>query len=136
MRIMALDVGEKRVGVAISDKTRVIAQNLMTLNRKNLKDDLKTLKNIVEEKKVHLIVVGLPLNMNGTLGKKAEEILKFKDLIERRIGIDVETYDERLSSKEAEAILIKADISRKKRKGKIDKIAAQIILQNYLNSKE
>ncbi len=136
MRIMALDVGEKRVGVAISDKTRVIAQNLMTLNRKNLKDDLKTLKNIVEEKEVHLIVVGLPLNMNGTLGKKAEEILKFKDLIERKIGIDVETYDERLSSKEAEAILIKADISRKKRKGKIDKIAAQIILQNYLNSKE
>ena len=133
---MALDVGEKRVGVAISDKTRVIAQNLMTLNRKNLKDDLKTLKNIVEEKKVHLIVVGLPLNMNGTLGKKAEEILKFKDLIERKIGIDVETYDERLSSKEAEAILIKADISRKKRKEKIDKIAAQIILQSYLNSKE
>ena len=133
---MALDVGEKRIGVAISDKTGVIAQNLMTLNRKNLKDDLRVLKDIVKEKKVHLIVVGLPLNMNGTLGKKAEEMLKFKDLIKKRIGIDVETYDERLSSKEAEDILIKADISRKKRKEKIDKIAAQIILQSYLNSKE
>jgi putative holliday junction resolvase len=135
MRAMGLDIGHKRIGVAVSDKTKSIAQNLMTLNRRDIKSDLRTLKGIIEEREVDLIVIGLPLNMNGTIGSKAEDILKLKNRLEEELKIKVETYDERLTSKEAEDILIEGDVSRKKRKEKIDKIAACLILQNYLDLK-
>lgn len=132
---MGLDIGDKRIGIAISDKTRTIAQNLMVLKRKDLEADIQILKDIIKDKEVSLIVVGLPLNMDGTLSKKALEILKFIEILKENIEIPIQTYDERLTSKEAESILIEGGVSRKKRKDKIDKIAAQIILQNYLDNK-
>lgn len=136
MRVLGLDVGDKRIGIAVSDKSRELALNLMTLKRKNIKQDLKILRDIIKEKEVNLIVIGLPLNMNGSLSRKAEDILKFKDRLNKKINIEITTFDERLTSKQAESVLIKADISRKKRKEKIDKIAAQLILQGFLDSRE
>lgn len=136
MRIMGLDIGHKRIGVAMSDVTELIAQNLITLKRKDLSYDLKILKDLIEKKQVGLIIVGLPLNMNGSVSKKAHEILEFIEILKHKFELPIETYDERLSSKEAESILIKGDVSRRKRKDKIDKIAAQLVLQNYLDSRE
>lgn len=136
MRIMSLDIGDKRMGVAISDRTHIIAQGLTTIKRNGLDKDIKKLKELIEVNEINLIVAGLPLNIDGTLSKKAHEILELIGLFKKRLKIPIETYDERLSSKEAEDILIEGDVSRKKRRDKIDKLAAQIILQNYLNFKK
>jgi len=134
MPILGLDIGNKRIGIAISDKTGLIAQGLMTLERLNIEHDLSIIEDIIKSKDIDLIVIGLPLNMNGTLSKEANKILEFKKVLSSKTNLKIITYDERLSSKEAEDLLIRANISRKKRKPQIDKIAAQIILQKYLDS--
>ncbi|MBL7069154.1 MAG: Holliday junction resolvase RuvX [Candidatus Omnitrophica bacterium] len=131
MRILGLDLGEKRIGVAISDALRITAQGLDTIDR----DDRPLLAKIIKDNDVSEIVVGLPLNMNGTKGEKAEDAALFADMIKREFSMPVELWDERLSSVSAEKEMIRGDLSRKKRKRLSDKIAAQLILQNYLDSR-
>jgi len=133
-RYLALDVGSKRIGVALSDALNITAQGLDTIEQKNQKETFRKIKGLIEEHDVAKIIVGLPLNMNGTKGDRAKLIEEFAGLLERELSVDVELLDERLTTLEGERLLIKADVSRKKRKGVIDKIAAQLILQTYLDS--
>lgn len=133
MRVMGLDYGKKTIGVAVSDLLKMTAQGKEVIKRTSKKKDMKRLKELVENNKVEKIVVGLPINMNGTKGPRAEKTLKFVDRLERHFSIPIETWDERLSTMEAERTLIQGDVSRKKRKKVIDKMAAVIILQGYLD---
>ena len=132
MRIMGLDVGSKTIGVAISDELGITAQGFKTIKRKAMEDDLRDLDAIISQFKIEKIVVGLPKNMDGSLGKQAEFVLGWIEDFKNKIQLPVETWDERLSTVEATKTLLKADLSRKKRKGVIDKLAAVLILQGYL----
>jgi len=132
MRIMGLDVGSKTIGVAISDELGITAQGLKTIKRKAMEDDLRELDAIISQFQIEKIVVGLPKNMDGSLGKQAEFVLGWIEDFKNKIQLPVETWDERLSTVEATKTLLKADLSRKKRKGVIDKLAAVLILQGYL----
>jgi putative Holliday junction resolvase len=137
MKYLGLDLGSKTLGIAISDKEGIIARPLITLKYEGNKETLlPKLHNIIEEENVDKIVLGYPKNMNNTIGERAKEIIQFKDLLEETFNNEIILYDERLSTKEAENILISADLSRKKRKKIIDQMAAVIILQNYLNFKK
>lgn len=134
MRYLGLDLGTKTLGLAISDKTGTIASSLVVLHHDDDFNSLiEDLKKIIKEKEVEKLVLGLPKNMNGTIGECGEYILKFKELLESELGYDVVLEDERLTTKVAENILINADMSRKKRKKVIDKMAATVILQGYLD---
>lgn len=132
MRVLGLDFGEKRIGVAVSDPLGIIAQGVTVIERKTIDEDLKTINGIISEYGAESVVVGMPINMDGTRGKSADKVTEFVDLLKASAGIPVTTYDERLSTKESEKFLISSDVSRKKRKGVIDKIAAQLILESYL----
>ena len=136
MRIMALDVGERRIGVALSDALGITAQPLMTYNRAkdNRKEDIAGLWELIKKHEVEKLVVGLPKNMNNTLGFKAEEVQNFIKALVAVEDIPVEWVDERLTTVSAERTLLEADVSRKKRKDVIDKMAAVLILQTYLES--
>jgi putative Holliday junction resolvase len=132
-RILSLDFGEKRIGVAVSDALNIIAQSVGTIERKGIKNDLKKIKDLVREHDAGRLIVGLPLNMNGTEGKSANRAVDFVNELKKEIDIRVEMVDERLTTAQGERIFLEADLSRKKRKKNIDKIAAQLILQNYLD---
>jgi len=132
-RVLALDAGEKRVGVAITDPLNITAQGLEVLERNNEKAFLDRLKSLIKEYSVSKIVIGMPLNMNGTKGSSAKLVEDFVELLKKDIPVDIETLDERLTTKQGERILLEADVSRKKRKLSIDKISAQLILQTYLD---
>jgi putative Holliday junction resolvase len=134
VRIMGLDVGSKTIGIAISDSLGWTAQGIETIRRKNIEHDLERLDQLITEYEVSRIVVGLPKNMNGTIGPKGEEILGFVQLLRGRLQLPIETWDERLTTVAAERSLIDADVGRRKRKQVIDKLAAVLILQNYLDS--
>ncbi|NLJ87814.1 MAG: Holliday junction resolvase RuvX [Epulopiscium sp.] len=137
MRIMGIDYGEKTIGIAISDSLGWIAQGVETIRRKeedNLKESIERIKALVDQYNVEKIVLGLPKNMNNTLGFRAEKTLKFKEKLEKAISLPIILWDERLSTKAAENILLEADLSRGKRKKIIDKMAAVYILQGYLDS--
>ena len=136
MRIMALDVGERRIGIALSDALGITAQPLMTYNRakNNRKEDIQGLWELIKKHEVEKLVVGLPKNMNNTLGFKAEEVQNFIKALVAVEDIPVEWVDERLTTVSAERTLLEADVSRKKRKAVIDKMAAVLILQTYLES--
>lgn len=133
MRVMALDVGDKNIGLAVSDETETIAIGLGVIQRTSITEDIEKLKSIIEENYIEKIVVGMPINMNGTIGFQGEKVINFIDKIKDIFKIPIVTWDERLTTVIAEKILIKADISRKKRKGLIDKMSAVVILQNYLD---
>ncbi len=136
MRYLGLDLGTKTIGLATSDKTGLIASSYKVLHHdNNPKDCLDELKSIIETLDVDALVLGLPKNMNNTLGKRAEATLKFKEFLDSNIDIPIYLEDERLTTKSAEAILIKGDTSRKKRKKVIDKVAATIILQSFLDQR-
>ena len=137
MRILGLDFGTKTTGVAVSDPLGWTAQGLEIIRRQDensLKPTLARIAELCTAYQVEKIVLGLPKNMNNTLGERGEATLLFKEKLEARLKIPVETWDERLSTVAAESILLEADVSRKKRKNVIDKLAATIILQNYLDS--
>lgn len=134
-RIMGLDVGDKTIGVAVSDLMGITAQGVKTVKRVGKKKDIEELKTIIKERQVNKIVSGLPKNMNGTLGPQGEKVIKFCELLEQETGINIEYWDERLSTVAAERSLIEADVRRDKRKKVIDMLAAVIILQGYLDSK-
>jgi len=135
MRIMGLDVGDKTIGVALSDLFGWTAQGLEVIRRDVLEKDLARLQQIIQDYEVEEIVVGLPKNMNGTLGERAEKVLALVEILKEKFSLPVKTWDERLSTVEAEKMLIKADVSRAKRKKVIDKMAACVILQGYLTSR-
>jgi len=135
-RVLGLDLGSKRIGVAISDETLTISSALQVIPGDNTNRAINNIKEIINERGISRIVIGLPLNMNGSKGPKAIEALEFADKLKEKLSIDVVTFDERLTTKQGEDMLIRADVSRKKRKSVIDKIAAQIILQTYLDSEK
>lgn len=136
MRIMALDVGTKRIGVAMSDELMMTAQGRETIERRALKDDLDTINRLIEEMGVSEVVVGLPLNMNGSYSAKTKEVIEFMDSLLKAILVPAKTWDERLTTVQAERTLLEADVSRAKRKKVADKLAAQFILQSYLDSRK
>jgi putative Holliday junction resolvase len=138
MRYLGLDLGSKTLGVAISDINGSLASSLTTLNYKsdNYEDLLNELNKIIIDKKVNTIVLGLPKNMNNTMGPRCEQVLEFKDILEQKFNMNVILQDERLTTMLANNILIDADLSRKKRKQVVDKLAANIILQSYLDRKK
>ena len=132
-RIMGLDVGDKTIGVAVSDLMGLTAQGVKTIKRVGQKKDIEALKEIIKERQVNKIVSGLPKNMNGTLGPQGEKVIKFCELLEEETGIKIEYWDERLSTVAAERTLIQGNVRRENRKGVIDMVAAVIILQGYLD---
>ena len=137
MRIMALDLGSKTVGVAISDPLLLTAQGIEIIRRKEenkLRQTLARIEELISEYEVTKIVLGLPLNMDDSEGERAVTSREFKDKIERRTGIPVTMWDERLTTVEADEIMNEARIRGKERKEYVDMIAAQIILEDYLNS--
>ena len=135
MRYIGLDLGTKTLGVAVSDKTETIASAITTLrfSENNPEEVLDYLTKIMEEYKVGAIVIGLPKNMNNSLGFAAERTKEFVKVLNNTYDIPVYEQDERLSSVTANNVLLQADISRKKRKSKVDTVAATVILQNYLD---
>ena len=138
MRYLGLDLGTRTLGISISDLTCTIANTYKTIryNENDYQFLIDELGKIVTDQKIGKIVLGLPKNMNNTLGESAMRCLKFKELIEEKLNIDVIMQDERLTTVEANNYMLEADISRKKRKKKIDSLAANIILQTYLDRKE
>lgn len=137
MRVMGLDYGSKTVGVAISDPLGITAQGIETIVRKEenkLRQTLARIEELVKEYEVEKIVLGFPKNMNNTVGERGEKTLELKEKLERRIGIPVILWDERLTTVEAERTLIESKVRREDRKKYVDKIAAVFILQGYLNS--
>jgi len=132
-RIMGLDVGDKTIGVSVSDLMGLTAQGVTTVKRVGKKKDIEALKEIIKERQVNKIVSGLPKNMNGTLGPQGEKVIKFCELLEEETGIKIEYWDERLSTVAAERTLIQGNVRRENRKGVIDMVAAVIILQGYLD---
>ena len=132
MRILGLDYGTKRIGVALSDLTGTIASPLTTIFNNDINEVINEIGKLCDEYKVDTIVLGLPKNMNNTLGEEAKKVMDFKLQIEDKLKKQVVLIDERLTTVEAEKLLITADTSRKKRKASIDKIAASIILDSYL----
>ena len=133
MRIMALDVGSRTIGIACSDALLMTAQGIETIRRTSLENDFNRLRELISEYEVHELVVGMPKNMNGTKGDRAEKTEEFVEKMKAVIDLPVTFWDERLSTAMAERQLIAADVSRKKRKGVIDKMAAVVILQGYLD---
>ena len=133
MRIMALDVGSRAIGIACSDALLMTAQGIETIRRTSLENDFNRLRELISEYEVHELVVGMPKNMNGTKGDRAEKTEEFVEKMKAVIDLPVTFWDERLSTVMAERQLIAADVSRKKRKGVIDKMAAVVILQGYLD---
>ncbi|MBI5588601.1 MAG: Holliday junction resolvase RuvX [Deltaproteobacteria bacterium] len=133
MRIMGLDLGKKTIGVAVSDETGLTAQPVTTIKRVSLRKDLDQLSRLIGEYEVTGVVVGLPVNMNGSMGPAAESVFKFIENIQERTGITAETWDERLSTAAVTRVLLDGDISRSRRKEVVDKMAASYILQGYLD---
>ena len=137
MRVMGLDYGSKTVGVAISDPLKITAQGIETIQRKEenkLRKTLARIEELAKEYEVEQIVLGFPKNMNNTIGERAEKSLELKEMLERRTGLPVVMWDERLTTVEAERTLIESNVRRENRKKYVDKIAAVFILQNYLDS--
>ncbi len=137
MRIMGLDFGAKTVGVAISDPLLITAQGIEIIRRERenkLRQTLARIEELIREYEVEKIVLGLPKNMNDTLGERAELSLAFKDKLERRTGLPVAMWDERLTTVAAERAMMEAGIRREERAEYVDKIAACLILQGYLDS--
>jgi len=128
-----LDVGTKTIGVALSDPLGLTAQGFDVIRRRGEEKDLARLRDIIAEKEVDGIVVGLPRNMNGTMGPQSEVVRAFASLLEESFNLPVALWDERLSTVAAEKMLISADVSRSKRKLVIDKMAAVMILQGYMD---
>lgn len=137
MRILGLDYGTKTVGVSISDELLLTAQSLETITRKSekkLRQTLARIEEIIEEYGVTSIVLGLPKNMNETEGERVEATREFADMVEHRTGLKVVLWDERLTTIQAERVLIESGVRRENRKAVIDQLAAGFILQSYLDS--
>ena len=135
MRILALDHGTKRIGVAVSDETQTIAQPLEYIPAEPFADFLVRLKKILAEKQVDLVLLGMPRNMDGSYGPAAQKVETFLGVLKNAITVPTKLWDERLTSTMANRILIQGNVRRGKRKEKVDKMAAAILLQSYLDSR-
>ncbi len=133
-RILGLDVGDKTIGVAVSDLLQITAQGVTTIRREGKKKDLLEIEKLIDEYDIKKIVIGLPKNMNGTIGPQSEKVIKFAEKIKNKFNIELIYIDERLTTVSAERILIEGDVRRENRKKLIDKVAATYILQFYLDS--
>ncbi len=131
-RILALDPGTKRIGVALSDELGWTAQPLETFERKSLAADVAHIKDLIHRHEVREIVIGMPVQLNGRMGPAAQSVQQFLEAVQGGVGVPVVTWDERLTTKAAEQMLIEADVSRKKRKGVVDRVAAALLLKSYL----
>ena len=134
MRILALDHGTKRIGIALSDELKMIAQPLEFVLAEPFLEFVTRLKEIIREKEVELILIGMPRNMDGSYGPAALKVKEFVAVLKDMVAIPIQTWDERLTSAQANRFLIQADVRRDKRKEKVDKMAAAILLQSYLDS--
>ncbi|MFP4631468.1 MAG: Holliday junction resolvase RuvX [Candidatus Acetothermia bacterium] len=132
-KVLGLDWGSKRIGIAISDRAGKVALGRPSRRREGLESDLDYLEGLVVEEDVSLVVVGIPYHMNGEEGQSAEKAREFKRKLEERLSVPVDTVDERLTSSEAERVMIESDVRREVRKQKRDKVAATLILQRYLD---
>jgi putative holliday junction resolvase len=135
IRILGLDLGKKRIGVALSDALGLTAQGLTVIHRQGLKLDLDEVVALVRKHEVQEIVIGLPRHMDGRLGEGAEEVLLWARELQERLGLPVHTTDERLTTMQAERVLLEADVSRQRRRQVIDKMAAGLILQTFLDTR-
>ena len=133
MRYIGIDYGTKLMGISISDETNIVASGLCVIKYSEIKEVVQKIKEIITEYKISKIVLGFPLNMDGSLSKRCEEVLAFKDLLQNEIKIQVELIDERLTSVISNNILISNNTRRNKRKKVVDKVAATIILQSFLD---
>lgn len=133
MRMLGLDYGSKTLGIAISDLTNTIATSLYTFRYENNDEVINKINELVKEYNINKIVLGYPKNMNNTIGESAIRVEELKNILEANLNIEIILQDERLTSVTANRVLIDANISRKKRKNIVDKLAATIILQNYLD---
>lgn len=134
MRKMSLDLGDRRIGIATSDPLGIIANPLETYTRSSMSRDIQYISNLVQKHEVDTIILGLPINMDGTEGERVEKSRQFGDLLKQNMpNIKIDYMDERWTTVSAERMLIDADVSREKRKTVIDKVAATIILQSYLD---
>lgn len=131
MRKIGLDVGDKRIGVAVSDALGLTAQGINTIDRKG---SIEALKKIIAEYEVDSIIVGIPKMLNGTIGIQGEKVMEYVNELKKAISLPVTLWDERLSTLAAERALLEANVRRKKRKSLRDKVSAIVILQNYLDS--
>lgn len=138
MRYLGIDLGSKTIGLALSDETLTIATSYKTIffNNEDYSSTIAQIKEVVEEFSIKKIIMGLPKNMNNTLGERALITLEYKKLLEENLNVEVIMMDERLTSVISNNVLIEADMSRKKRKKKVDSVAAQIILQDYLDKEK
>jgi putative Holliday junction resolvase len=135
MRIMALDIGDRTIGVACSDEGLVLASPVETIRRRGPKADSIRVDDLVKERAVSRVIAGLPLTMRGEAGPQSAKVLEFVGTLKRRLKVPVEMWDERLTTREAERTLIAANLSRARRKEVIDQMAAVLILQTYLDAR-
>ncbi len=133
-KVLGLDWGTKRIGIAISDRAGKVALGRPSRKREDLESDLDYLEKLVEAEEVREVVIGMPLHMNGDVGESAEKVTEFKRNLEERLSVPVDTVDERLTSSEAERVMVESDLRREERKEKRDRVAATLILQRYLDS--
>ncbi len=133
MRILGLDVGDRRIGVAVSDELSLFAQGLFVLERRNPVADVAALREVMSEYDVTRVVVGMPRNMNGSYGPQADKTAVFIDRLEQSCNLPCIAWDERLTTQQAERVLVAANQRRRKRKAVRDKLAAQLVLQSYLD---
>ena len=133
---MGLDVGNKTIGVALSDPMFLLANALETIKRKKASVDIERIKDLVDENDVNLIVVGLPKNMNNSIGPQAMRVISFVDLLKKQVDVEVVYEDERMTTIQSEAVLMDMEVRRENRKKYIDKIAATFILQTYLDRRK
>jgi len=135
-RLIGLDVGDVRIGIAVSDLLMLTAQGIETYTRRNETDDILYLCSVIKQYSADTIICGLPKNMDGTIGEQAVKVRAFAELLKSSAALPLVYWDERLTTKSAQRTLLEADISRKKRKEVVDKLAAVYILQGYMDSIE
>lgn len=133
-RLLGLDIGDKRIGLAVSDLLMITAQSLCTYSKETPDKDIEFFKKIVIENDIDKIICGLPKNMDGTIGEQAEKTKQYAEFLREHLNIPIEYWDERMTTQSAKNVLLEADMSRKKRKKVIDKIAAVFILQSYIDA--
>lgn len=134
MRLMALDVGDRRIGVALSDPGKVLARSLLVIRRRSMKADMELMRSLVEEHHVERIVVGHPLHLDGGTSEQARRVKFYAAELQRAVGVPVVLWDEALSTDRAREVMIQAGRRRRDREERLDAVAAAVILQDYLDS--
>jgi putative Holliday junction resolvase len=135
-RVLGLDVGSRTIGVSVTDELGVCAHSVRTIERKGTKKDVETIAELVKTYGARRVVVGMPYEIDGSMGRRAERVKVLTDALAAGVpGLSIDLWDERMSTVEAESVLIEADVSRSRRKAVIDKMAAQVILQSWLDSR-